>query len=135
MNINLPTETSLDFYKNLLALISCFAPEKNKLTKTELVFLAHFMNLGKGPGYYSFSPASKQAVAKSMGITYSKQLMSFRLNAILHKGYLIKDEDNLLAFAPHLAALMKNKTVNVNLSYKSPDKKDSSRNGNSGTSS
>ena len=109
MKINYPSLSDERFTEVLLSFLSSLRPHKQRLSNTETIYLAEFINLA--PKYRSqmFSTLSKRKVIvslKSKGLTASTSNINVKLYTLIKKGYLKRDEDSVIVLLPSLTRLL-----------------------------
>lgn len=106
MHISLPNLTPHEFLSSLLQLISALQSSKDKkLNANEIELLVTFLLLPTKFSSYPFSTAGKKKVAAKLSL--SPQLLHQRIYSLLKKGYLLKDEDEVILLPKFLTSLLK----------------------------
>lgn len=113
-----------DFYAKVLELIGVFSPEHLKIAPSEITLLTKFMTLPKEHRYYPFSPKARRLVAAMFPKKLSKQNISIKINSLLEKGYLFRDEDGFINYNPTLVTLMNKDTFDAALICRPLNNKD-----------
>lgn len=126
MNINISTLGKREYYEKFLRIVSALAPRDKQLTEAEILVLSLFMDLPESFKYHPFSPKARKLVVAQLPRQYTVQNMSIKICNIIDKGYLYRDEDNIVDYSPAMKEILNSKSLNVSLSYRSPDSKDSS---------
>ncbi len=134
-NLSLTSTTLLEYFSRVIAITSALAPLPNRLTDIEVQTLALFLSLPKEHEYYPFSPRARKLVTSLYDGKITIQLLSARLTSLIEKGYLVRDEDGFIDFAPQIRKLKNTTSFNALLSYKSASGADLESNKNTSTKS
>jgi hypothetical protein len=100
-----------EIYKRIFYLLNAFQTQKDKLlTDSEIDLLAEFLILPKKKfEYQPFSTVAKNKVIESTekyGWILSRENINNKIYSLVQKGYLTRDEDNVVYFSSHIKKLV-----------------------------
>ncbi len=109
--IKIPSGTKMEFFGHMLEVLNVLQPEKGKrITQTEKdVLIGFFLLDSQKFRYQRFSRLAKKKVIEiftSMGQKLTKENLNFKLYRLIDKGYLIRDEDNIVELKEYLNDLL-----------------------------
>jgi hypothetical protein len=100
--IKIKTDSKLVFFQKTLSIISALSPIDKQLSPNELDTLSRFLALPSKYEYFPFTAKARKEVSHQYEVPISVQIMSSRVTSLIAKGYLIRDEDNFVDFAPQI---------------------------------
>lgn len=126
--IKLPSGSKMEYFGLMLEILNILQPEREKrITSTEKdVLVAFFLLDPEKFRYHRFSRVAKKKVIElfeAMGQTLTKENLNFKIYRLIDKGYLTRDEDNIVTLKGYLDdflyqaydALNKGKPFQVNI--------------------
>jgi hypothetical protein len=121
MKMNVSSDNTKEFLFNTLRVIGLFSPEDKSISDTEADLLARFMALPDTHRFYPFSYKARKLVSESYTPKMTKQNLSLKVNSLISKGYLYRDEDNFIDYTPTIKKLLNIKEFNVTLLNRAAD--------------
>lgn len=104
MSFNLASLSPQQFLTTLITLLSSLRPTAKQLTPQEVELLTTFLLLPTKFSSYPFSTPGKKKVASILSL--SPQTLHARIYSLLKKGFLRKDEDDVILLPPKLTSAL-----------------------------
>lgn len=123
--INITTTSSLQYYQKVLSIISALSPLDKQLSSLEIDTLSRFLDLPPKFEHFPFTALARKEIYKQYTPNLTVSQLSARVSAMVAKGYVVRDEDNLLDFSPHIKKLRKTTFLDVKIQNNTSNRKDS----------
>ncbi len=121
MKINISSGSTKEFLFNTLRVVGLFSPEDKSISDSEADLLARFMALPDTHRFYPFSYKARKLVSESYTPKMTKQNLSLKVNSLISKGYLYRDEDGFIDYTSSIKKLLNTKEFNVTITNRSTD--------------
>lgn len=105
MKINYKVKSKEDLLTKFLSLVNQLSP--NKLTDSEIELIVQFAFLPEKYKYAPFSSSAKNRIQEA-NPSLTRTNLNNKLYTISKKGFLRRDEDNVLYFPKYLTAAIEN---------------------------
>ena len=123
--ILIKTDSSISYYQKVLAVISALSPADKQLSPLELDTLSRFLDLPPKYQHFPFTSHARRIIYNQYDPPLSISMLSSRVTSLIQKGYLVRDEDNFVDFAPIIKKLRNTKSLDVKIQDISSNRTDS----------
>jgi hypothetical protein len=123
--IKINTDSKLAFFQKILAIVSALSPQEKQLSPNELDTLSRFLTLPRKYEYFPFTSRARKEIYTQYDPPMTVQILSSRVASLISKGYLVRDEDNFVDFAPQIKKLRALNTFDVKIQDNTPNRTDS----------
>ena len=124
--IKINTDSKLGFFQKILAIVSALSPQEKQLSPNELDTLSRFLTLPRKYDYFPFTARARKEIYAQYEPPMSIQVLSSRVASLISKGYLVRDEDNFVDFAPQIKKIRALNSFDVKIQDNSSNRADSS---------